>query len=277
MCRQTLRCMLFGLLLVTVSAAALTGCAGATAAGQTKAPQATATTSPDAKLLFGGGASLARPYPFAEISFTDLTLSHAASIATVTDLGVMLHAPCTAPGAPWQPAETTDVPVSSPALPDVWVVGPVSQFLDFSLGDPLAPGDWLHKLAALPMVTQVHDATVFCPLIPLSGFTPGAGAYLDPATWKTPTYLHVTFAPTLGYAQAVATISDLGFRLADPCYEQTKPTPAWHAMGQKQSYAASNSLTLALTDANATLWRQQLAKMAGVSGFSVLAGKGCAG
>lgn len=171
----------------------------------------------------------------------------------------------------------TYVPVSSQALPDVWIVGPVVQFQGGSIGDPLAPNDWLQRLAALPDVTQVDDALDTCPELLGIGSTPGAGSYLDPSSLKTPTYLHVTFAAGMDYAQAVTTVSDLGFRLADPCYEQTKPTPAWHPMGQESSYAASHSLTLALTDANATLWRQQLAKTAGMTGFSVLAGNGCAG
>lgn len=76
-----------GCLLLMTLVALLTGCGGATVAKQTKASQATTTGSPNAKLFFGPGASLARPDLFADVSFSGLTLSHAASIASVTDLG----------------------------------------------------------------------------------------------------------------------------------------------------------------------------------------------
>ena len=63
-------------------------------------------------------------------------------------------------------------------------------------------------------------------------------------------------------------LNTLGFRLADPCYEQarargTKPT--WHSMGQADSFTRTRTLLLATTAFNATDWAKQLETVAGVA------------
>ncbi|MEO7001202.1 MAG: hypothetical protein ABI068_05340 [Ktedonobacterales bacterium] len=252
----------------------LAGCGSVTATGQTTTP----AMPPNAKLSFNGGYSAAHPYPFATVRFVKGT-SYEAALTAITDLGLRPLSPCYASDALWASAGQRNTYSSGTAYaPGFWVNGAHERGagsyspLDY---DPLAPDDWLQRLATLPAVAHVEDSNMVCPMIPASGSTPCAGSYLDPSVLKAPTYLHVSFAAGMSYAQAVATVSNLGFRLADPCYEQAKPTPAWHAMGQETGYATSDSLTLALTDANATLWRQQLSKAASVTGFSVLPGNGC--
>jgi len=102
---------------------------------------------------------------------------------------------------------------------------------------------------------------------------PGQVYFLDPA--KPPIYIQVSFAAGTSYDQALAAVSVLGLRLADPCYEQTQLKPTWHSMGQEPAYSATSRLTIATTGADATTWKQQLASTAAVTGVIVLYQPAC--
>lgn len=120
---------------------------------------------------------------------------------------------------------------------------------------------WLGRLQASPGVTAVQAVDVVsCPAEVPDNHPPfltsdQAGAYL-----------RVTFA-NANYDAALNVVSDMGFRLANPCYEQARANgkqPAWNAMGQQDSYAHTRTLLLATTQYNATTWQSQLQALAGI-------------
>jgi PQQ-like domain len=81
------------------------------------------------------------------------------------------------------------------------------------------------------------------------------------------TFLRVTFSSTVSYNNALEDISNLWFRIADPCYEQaraqgTKPT--WHSQGQTDTFAKTHSFVVAITGLNSIHWSNQLRAVAGV-------------
>jgi hypothetical protein len=131
---------------------------------------------------------------------------------------------------------------------------------------PLAPSDWLRRLAALPSVVAIYDGYGGCAMIPVD-LTPVPGVlyFLGQTVWAED--VRVTFAARGAddYGQALATISSLGFRLADPCYEQSLPPPAWRPMGQQASFASGGALVVAITAANSTRWLAQLNAAPGVA------------
>lgn len=78
----------------------------------------------------------------------------------------------------------------------------------------------------------------------------------------------------IGVAAALVVLTlvdDLGFRPSDPCYEQKPAGTAteWTPKGQEQGFAASHSLLVATTAANATIWQQQLLAGSGVAKIDV--------
>ena len=77
------------------------------------------------------------------------------------------------------------------------------------------------------------------------------------------TYARVTFAPSVDYDTALYDISNLGLRLANPCYEYSllpKHQPqTWLPMGQEITFHASNVLVVAPAPlVSAVTWRDQL-------------------
>jgi outer membrane protein assembly factor BamB len=128
---------------------------------------------------------------------------------------------------------------------------------------------WLDRLQATPAVThtQVPQGPMSCPAehIPLNGlqFLPES---------QVGTYLQVSFASDTAYLSAWESLNALGFRLADPCYEQARAQgskPTWQPMGEEDSFAQTHTLVLA-TDLNAAIWRQQLQSVAGIGNIQVL-------
>ena len=130
---------------------------------------------------------------------------------------------------------------------------------------PLAPSDWLQRLAALPSVKSIYDGFSSCPDI-MEDLTPVPGALYFLGVKARTEDLRVSFAATGagGYGQALATISNLGFRLADPCYEQSASPLAWSPVGQQATFASSGALVVAITAANSTQWLAQLKTAPGV-------------
>jgi hypothetical protein len=63
------------------------------------------------------------------------------------------------------------------------------------------------------------------------------------------TYAYVSFASGVTYDTALYDVSNLGLRLADPCYEYSRlpnhqPQP-WHPMGQEVAFKNSHALVVA--------------------------------
>jgi outer membrane protein assembly factor BamB len=122
---------------------------------------------------------------------------------------------------------------------------------------------WLNRLKAIADITDVQAAGVHsCPHM-----SADTTAFFRLHLQQSPTLLQVTFAPTVGYNNALEDVSNLWFRLSDPCYEQaraqgTKPT--WHAQGQADTFAKTYSLVMATTTFNTINWSQQIHAVTGV-------------
>lgn len=131
---------------------------------------------------------------------------------------------------------------------------------------PLAAPDWPTRLAAVPGVRRIHTLPfVSCPPAAaiITGIPP-PDASLDLTANQIATYVRITFArPTDQYDAALDAMSNLGLRLADPCYEQAQPA-SWHAMGQEHPFASSHSLVVAPTLLTSRRWQDQVRATPGV-------------
>ncbi|MGH2502936.1 MAG: hypothetical protein ACRDID_10510 [Ktedonobacterales bacterium] len=240
-------------LLTALVALLLTGCGSDVFGLSSGTPTATEETG----LQFAPDYSLDRIYPSADLRFQP-SVSYAAAVETVTSLGLQPLSPCTgAMGSttPWRP---------------------ISQQKDFAAQDThgdlqvtvtsLTAPNWLQRLATTSGVRLVYDGPVYCPSI--SGdLTPVPGR-LYFGGYQAPTeYLAVTFSSTSpdSYAQRIVEVSELGFRLANPCFEQHKPQLAWPGASQQAPFTASGRLILATTDANSQAWRTQLQAVDGIA------------
>ncbi len=128
---------------------------------------------------------------------------------------------------------------------------------------------WLDRLQATAAVThtQVPQGPINCPAERI----PQTGLQFLPES-QVGTYLQVSFASATAYFTAWESLNALGFRLADPCYEQARAQgnrPTWHPMGEEDSFAHTHILVLA-TDLNAAIWRQQLQSVAGIGNIQGL-------
>ncbi|MBA2396350.1 MAG: PQQ-binding-like beta-propeller repeat protein [Ktedonobacteraceae bacterium] len=122
---------------------------------------------------------------------------------------------------------------------------------------------WLHRLKTIAGVTDVQAAGPHsCPAMGMNT------AFFRLHLQQKETLLRVTFASTVSYNNALEDVSDLWFRLSDPCYEQaraqgTKPT--WHPQGQADTFAKAHSLVMATTTFNSINWSKQLHAVPGVA------------
>lgn len=187
--------------------------------------------------------------------------SHALRL--VTDFGIQPAAPCNSahyiPGSNWREW----VPV---LLPHFYAQ---SHQLWAEL-TPLAPPDWLARLHALPQIAHITtDPDIFGCSPSLDHFgTPPPTAAAGLTRGQPVAVARVTFAVPLDvYDAALYTASNLGLRLADPCGEQGRATPAagpWQPVGQERGFAASMTLVLATSVNASTRWQQQLRAAQGV-------------
>lgn len=253
----------------------LAACGGQTLAGSKRMAAATAT--PSSKLYYRGDGP-GSWYPYAQVTFTRST-SYATALRIVTDLGLQPASPCSGtdggPNTRWQAnglgqSDIYAEDIREGLAPILWVFVASRSVYDYDVTlYYAAPSDWPVRLSQQNAVTLVDDRTKGCTAGPSGDLTPIPGQvyFLDPA--QPPMYIRVSFAAGTSYDQAMAAVSALGFRLADPCYEQAQPRPTWHPMGQETAFAASSGLTVATTGANAITWKQQLASTNGVTGLIV--------
>ena len=128
---------------------------------------------------------------------------------------------------------------------------------------------WMSRLLSTPGVenAQSADGAVNCPMIPVTN--PPPPSYLG--SQEAGKFIRVTFASSIPYADALEGVDGLGFRLADPCYEQARAQgkkPTWHLMSQEAPYEASPGLLLAITTWNSTTWQTQVRALPGVTAVS---------
>jgi len=133
---------------------------------------------------------------------------------------------------------------------------------------------WFNRLQATPGITEVQaDGPHSCPMM---RYDPKALNRLKPDAPVT--YVKATFSNSISYDTALDAVNNLGFRLANPCYEKARAggdKPAWKTAGQENVFGSSHTLLLATTGFNATTWQQQLKSLAGVTKVDVWVGTGC--
>jgi len=126
---------------------------------------------------------------------------------------------------------------------------------------PLAPTNWIDRLRAIVGVHTVEFLDWFSsPAIHTDPCPPGSVIAL--AEDQAGIYVRITFSlPANGYDTALYLISDLGLRLADPCYEQAKVKGMplnWHLMEQENMFAHEQVLIVATTTITPSDWEIRL-------------------
>ncbi|MHB8600525.1 MAG: outer membrane protein assembly factor BamB family protein [Ktedonobacteraceae bacterium] len=189
------------------------------------------------------------PIYSAVINFTAST-SYAQALRLVTGLGLQTSTPCL---DAWKPQ-------GSLAAFEIQNHG----FLVSST--PVGAPDWFDHLKGSPeIMTITPDPVYSCPLMGINNNPPFLKAN------EAGAYVRVTFSQTTDYDSALNAVNALGFRLANPTYEQKRiqgPQPAWSSMGQENSYGKSQTLLLATTQFNADIWANQLKGTTGVVSVS---------
>lgn len=211
----------------------------------------------------------------AEPVLFDASVSYADALRAMTDLGVQPAVFCGYPSdvaagkvieTAWLPAGQRDRFQQEHLM---WVVKTIT-----------APPDYAYKLYRLPgFHTDSSSQNFGC-----SGGHANAGPpppkgapdvlTLNPADNQVikqiGTYAYVTFAPGVDYDTALYDVSNLGLRLADPCYEQSllphRQPEQWHVMGQEITFSYSHALVVAPAPlTSAVTWRDQLRKLPDVA------------
>lgn len=133
-----------------------------------------------------------------------------------------------------------------------------------------SPPDWFNRLKATPGVQNtgfLDPKDYLCRTIIYGTPPPGVAVPLN-AT-QAGTYARITFSSPLNtYDAALYTVSNLGLRLVDPCYEQAllhRGKPLWHPMGQEQSFTSTPSLIVATSkEVTSSLWKEHLRALPGI-------------
>lgn len=198
-----------------------------------------------------------------EVTFSTGT-AYDDALLLVTDVGLQLASSCEASTrldpsgttvfwAPWYPRSQRQ---------NYEAAGAVHLSLSV-LPTTLAPSDWIDRLRKLPEVHIVQPAQVVsaCTIVRISATPPTADEndLLPPS--QIGIYAHLTFPPSTIYGAALDAVTNLGLRLADPCYEQARATgksPPWHPMGQEDTFAGSQTFLVATTVRTSTRWRDQV-------------------
>ena len=184
------------------------------------------------------------PVYSAFITFRSST-TYAQALRLITDMGLQTFTPC---AAGWQAESDTADFQSSHSF----------TVASTPIGAPL----WFNRLQTSPGVASLNANPMFsCPNMPVNQ----RPSFLKDN--QTNTYVHVTFNHATSYDSALNTINALGFRLANPSYEQQRTQgtkPQWNPMGQETAFSTTYTLTLATTDFNASTWAKQLQTASGV-------------
>jgi hypothetical protein len=135
--------------------------------------------------------------------------------------------------------------------------------------------DWLDRLKANPAIQNLQANPAFgCPSFPDA--PPKIPTYLPEN--QAGTNVSVTFSNSTSYDTALASITRLGYRLANPCYEQARAQgkkPTWASMGQEQMFANRHTLLLATTFLNATNWQKQIKTLPIITKCDIAPGMEC--
>lgn len=186
------------------------------------------------------------PIYSANVQFSN-TVSYQQAIRLISDLGLQTFADCS---VQWKPQGGQ-------------VGFPTDHWLTIAATVNSAPL-WFNRLQTAPGVISLQAGGPHsCPMM---RYDPKALKLLGPDAPTT--YAQVTFADTIGYDTALEAANNLGFRLANPCYEQARARgdkPTWSTAGQENAFEKMHTLLLSTTGFNATTWLQQLKSLAGVT------------
>ena len=185
----------------------------------------------------------------ANVTFSQTT-TYQQALQILTNLGLQTSLVCT---AQWTDSDTSST--TFPKSHSLYVQATVASA-------PL----WLIRLQATPGVASAQGVSGFfsCPAEP----EPTGPRYLS--SQQADSYVQVTFtgATATTYSTVLEAVDGQGFRLADPCYEQSRAAglkPTWPPMSQAASFAKTGRLVLATTTENATTWLEQLRALPGVT------------
>ncbi|WP_201360582.1 hypothetical protein [Dictyobacter formicarum] len=204
------------------------------------------------------------------ISFNAFT-SYATALRTVTNLGLQLALFCSGPTMPWQPIGAKDdfkvthgVSTSGKIGETPTVTYETNLPTMVVMTTPLTPADWQNRLRASSGVAKIeHLHAINCPAIP-SKLPSGLVGSLPQR--QVGTYVHIHFAPGVNYDDALYTIQNNGFRLANYCYEHEPGQPAdWSPMSQDQPFARTHTLVVATTILSPTDWAKRIARTKGIT------------
>ena len=192
----------------------------------------------------------------AYVHFSD-TVSYQQAIHLIIDLGLQTIAFC---AFQWKPEGNSDGFSTGHSLVVVATVNSA----------PL----WFNRLQTTPGVIEVQASGPHsCPMM---SYNPNALNRLQPDAPVT--YVKATFSNSTAYDAALAAVNNLGFRLANPCYEQARARgdkPTWQTSGQETVFGSAHTLLLATTTFNATTWLSQLKSLAGVTRVDAPVGVAC--
>jgi hypothetical protein len=217
------------------------------------------------------------------VAFTSAT-TYTYALRTITDLGLQTTNFCmfaivnskgkVVGGLPWTPLDNKTYFVTLHGVDVGGIIGGTPTVVDTTtlptltvMTTSLAPADWVARLEARPGVAGVDtNAVGSCPNIG----QPDPGTVTSLPLKQTGTYIRVLFSshiPT--YDSALYLVSNLGLRLADPCYEVERDQPNdWHPMGQETQFFKSHSLVVATTPVSPADWQTMLPHIPGVASIA---------
>jgi hypothetical protein len=194
-----------------------------------------------------------QPIYGAAVTFAS-SVPYVTALRLVTDLGLRPSRPCINVHGAWEPAESDAQ----------WY----SNLLVASTS--LAPVGWLARLQSTAGVARVQPNPEYhCPLMGFATPVPGGTYYLPPE--QAGTLVRITFAASADYDTTLTSVYDLGFVLANPCYDELPQGTAvhWTSMGQEASFGSTHALLVVTSPLNSTQWQQQAQALVGMSNVQV--------
>jgi hypothetical protein len=221
-----------------------------------------------------GKCAPSSPPPSAVLVDFDTSISYVDALRELTDLGVQPAVFC---------GFQSDMDAGTAIRGSVWL--PAGQRQRFQQEQRMwvmetiaaSAGDWSYRMYHTPGFHRDpslanYSCTDGGAAVSDPTYHPGAPEVLtmEQIGSQIGTYAYVTFVPSVDYDAALFDVSNLGLRLADPCYEQSHlphhQAQPWHLMGQEITFSYSHALVVAPAPLiSATVWRDQLRKLPDVA------------
>src|SRR5579875_1802892 len=235
-----------------------------------------------------------RSYPLGFYTTCDVTfasyVSYEQAIHIVTNLGLQPSLFCPTSSAATINGQHLTLltrwrPLSQQAIFQRWH-SLLVYLTPLTIDDALLGRIWTYQLQYYtPGVVALHSFANL-PNFADIGYTCGPGIIRSAVTPTTPLvlgdgppiYSRVAFQ-LVPYDEALAKITNLGIRLADPCFETAYQTPNAQlpplVQGQEAPFSVTHTLVVATSHAASTLWRSQLRATPGVSKVTSVSASYC--